>query len=67
MLLVHDDQTQFGELNFSSMQRVRADDQLRVALRDVAASLALAVLSPREPVSSTMRYPALSRMRRAER
>ena len=43
MLFVDDDQAQFGELDFFFEQGVRADDELRVALGDVAADFALAV------------------------
>ena len=46
MLLVDDDQAQFGELDFFFEQRMRADDQLRVALGDVPSDFALAILLP---------------------
>ena len=46
VLLVHDDQAELGELDLLFDQSVGADDQLGVALRDVAADLALAILLP---------------------
>ena len=43
MLLVDDDQARLRELNFLLQQSMRADHELRVSLRDVAADFALAV------------------------
>ena len=47
VLFVDDDQAEFGELDFFFDQGVSADDQLRVALGDVAADFALAVFFER--------------------
>ena len=44
MLLVDNHETQFGELDAFFQQGVRANDQVGVALRDVAADIALAIL-----------------------
>ena len=66
VLLVDDDQAQIFEFDAILNQRVRSDDQLRIALRDVAANSRLRSCSS-EPVSSTMRYPAFSRIWRAEK
>src|SRR5258708_28349361 len=43
MLLVDDDEAGLREFHFLFEQGMRADDELRVSLRDVAANLALAV------------------------
>ncbi len=43
VLLVDDYQAWLGELNFFFQQSVRADDELRISLRDVAADFALAI------------------------
>ena len=47
MLLVDDDQAKFGELDAFFQQGVGADDQVGVALRDVPADFALAILFER--------------------
>ena len=43
MLLVNDDQPRLRELDFLFQQSMRADDELRISLRDMAADFALAV------------------------
>ena len=63
VLFVHDHQAQLGELDFLLDQGMGADDQLRVALRDVAADFALAVFFQRagqqhDPVSGIFQNSA---------
>src|SRR5579863_4806373 len=43
MLLVYDDQAEVGEFHFFLEQRMRADHELRVTLRDVSPHFTLAV------------------------
>src|SRR5450631_1240980 len=47
VLLIHNHQTEFREFDFLFDQRMRADDQLRVALHDVAPNLAFAAVFER--------------------
>ena len=63
MLFVDDDQPQFGELDFLFDQSVGSDDELRVALGDVAADFAFAVFFHRagqehNPVSGILQNSA---------
>ena len=63
VLFVDDYQPQFGELDFLLDQGMGADDQLRIALGDVAADFALAVFFHRagqedDPVSGIFQNSA---------
>ncbi len=67
MLLVDDHQSDVGELDFFFQQRVRANHQLRIALRDMPTDLPFSVVLQRasqkdNTISGVLQNPACGKI-----